>query len=77
MPRKFAPDRFTRLKGHELTKEWAESKGCNEPVVIPKEWVEGLGMVMPKDLTVKKVAELVGEDTKVEVIGNSRIVRVS
>lgn len=70
-PRKFAPDRFPRMTGNELTKEWAERTGCNEPVVIPKELSEGLGMVMPKDLTVKKVAELVGEDAKVEVIGNN------
>jgi hypothetical protein len=70
-PRKFAQDRFLRMDGHELTKEWAETTGCNEPVVVPKGRSEGLGMVMPKDLTVKKVAELVGEDAKVEVIGNS------
>lgn len=76
MLRRFAPDRFVRLKGHELTKEWAESTGCNEPVVIPKEFREGLEMVMPKDLTVKKVAELVGEDTKVEVIGTPRLEEV-
>jgi hypothetical protein len=69
MPRKFAPDRFARLHGDQLTKEWAERTGCTEPVVVPKEYREGLGMVMPKDLTVKKVAELVGGDTKVEVIG--------
>jgi F-box and leucine-rich repeat protein 10/11 len=69
MPRKFAPDRFKRMTGSELTKQWAEETGCNEPVVIPKEDSDGLRMVMPVDLTVRKVAELVGQDAKVEVIG--------
>ena len=68
-PRKFAPDRFKRMQGHELTKAWAEETGCNEPVVIPQGSDAGMGMVMPKDLTVSRVAELVGQDTKVEVIG--------
>jgi hypothetical protein len=58
------------MTGRELTKEWAEQTGCREPVVIPKGESEGMGMVMPTDLTVRKVAELVGEDTRVEVIGN-------
>ena len=71
MAHKFAPARFARLHGHELTKEWAERTGCKEPVVVPAEFQEGLDMAMPKDLTVKKVAELVGEDTKVEVIGKT------
>lgn len=55
--------------GYELTKEWAEETGCKEPVVIPRGQEAGMGMVMPKDLTVSKVADLVGQDTKVEVIG--------
>lgn len=66
---KFAPDRFQRLNGEELTKDWAERKGFSEPVVIPGDSKGGLGMVMPTDLTAKKVTDLVGEDTKVEVIG--------
>ena len=70
-PRKFAPDRFKRINGADLTKDWAEETGCKEPVVIPKGQSEGMGMVMPKDLTVRKVAEMVGEDSKVEVIGLS------
>jgi len=67
-PRKFAADRFQRMYGHELTKEWAERTGCNEPVVIPRGHSAGMGMVMPVDLTVRKVAEMVGQDEKVEVI---------
>ena len=70
-PRKFAADRFKRMEGWELTKEWAEKTGCNEPVVIPKGHSDGMGMTMPVDLTVRKVAELVGEDTRVEVIGTT------
>jgi F-box and leucine-rich repeat protein 10/11 len=71
-PRKFAEDRFQRMQGQDLTKEWAEETGCKEPVVIPKGSSEGMGMEMPSDLTVRKVAELVGPDTKVEVIGMTR-----
>ena len=70
-PRTFIRDRFKRMTGRELTKEWAEETGCKEPVVIPKGESDGMGMVMPTDLTVRKVAELVGEDTKVEVIGSN------
>ena len=70
-PRKFAADRFKRMEGRELTKEWAEETGCNEPVVIPKGHSDGMGMTMPVDLTVRKVAELVGEETRVEVIGTT------
>src|SRR5579859_5835670 len=74
-PRRFAPDKFVRLKGSELTKEWAERTGCKEPVVVLVEESEGMGMVMPVDLTVRKVAEMVGEDEKVEVIGMCSAVR--
>lgn len=70
-PRKFATDRFARMTGRELTKEWAEKTGCKEPVIIPRGQGDGLGMVMPVDLTVRKVAELVGQDVRLEVIGNS------
>ena len=59
------------MEGHELTKEWAEETGCKEPVVILKGHSDGMGMTMPVDLTVRKVAELVGEDTRVEVIGTT------
>ena len=57
------------MRGEELTKKWAEETGCKEPVVIPKEHKDGLDMVMPEGLTVRKVAELVGGDERVEVIG--------
>ena len=61
------------MEGRDLTKEWAEETGCKEPVVIPKGYSDGMGMTMPVDLTVRKVAEFVGEDTKVEVIGTDSV----
>lgn len=57
------------MNGAELTRAWAEETGCQEPVVIPGDKREGLNMIMPEGLTVRKVAELVGHDAKVEVIG--------
>jgi hypothetical protein len=65
----FARDRFERLQGLRLTKEWAEKSGFQEPVVIQKEHSHELGMKIPVDLTVQEVVELVGPDTKVAVIG--------
>jgi hypothetical protein len=64
------------MKGSELTKEWAEEGGCLAPVVIPAADSEGLDMVMPEGLTVRKVAELVGGDTKVEVIGTGPLFEI-
>jgi F-box and leucine-rich repeat protein 10/11 len=67
-PRHFSPDRFARMSGADLTRKWAENTGCLEPVVIPAGREEGIGMVMPRELTVRKVAEMVGEEGRVEVI---------
>lgn len=64
------PHSFRRMKGNELTLEWLEQDetALREPVLI--ESPEGLGMKMPpKDFTVSDVAEAVGLDTPVEVIG--------
>lgn len=64
------PDTFRRMKGAELTREWLDQDplAMTEPVVI--ESAEGLGMRMPdKEFTVDKVAELVGPDTPLEVMG--------
>lgn len=63
-------DTFRRMKGVELTRDWLEQDplAMTEPVVV--EDVEGLGMKMPnKDFTVDNVADLVGPDTPVEVMG--------
>lgn len=65
-------DPFKRMKGSEVGIEWLETDetAMLEPVII--ESTEGLGMKMPpKDFTVNDVAELVGEDTPVEVIGTA------
>lgn len=54
---------FRRFEdGHELSREGDEwvygDKGITEPFVVVKE--DGLGLKMPRHLTVKQVAELVG-----------------
>jgi len=57
------------MKGNEL-EEWLENDetALREPVIFEKP--DGLGMKMPlKDLTVEDVAELVGEEVPVEVMG--------
>jgi hypothetical protein len=61
---------FKRMKGHEVGLEWLDTDehAMREPIVI--EVPDGLGMKMPpKDLTVDDIAELVGGDTPLDVIG--------
>lgn len=61
---------FPIMKGHELSLEWVNTNdlALSEPVVI--EEPDGLGMEMPHDdLTVSDIADLVGRDTPVEVMG--------
>lgn len=63
-------DPFRRMKGSEVGIEWLENdeNAMKEPIVI--ESVEGLGMKMPpSEFTVDDVAESLGEDHPVEVIG--------
>ncbi|KAJ6547217.1 JmjC domain-containing histone demethylation protein 1 [Mycena capillaripes] len=65
----FKPDKFKRMHGSEVTVEWLEEDddAMTEPIVV--EQPDGLGMKMPPtDFTVEDVAELVGEETPVEVI---------
>ena len=65
-----AADTFPRMHGSEVNAEWLErdEEAMTVPVLI--ETPEGLGMDMPEDsLTVKEIAEMLGEDTSVEVIG--------
>ncbi|KAJ7684794.1 jumonji superfamily protein [Mycena polygramma] len=65
----FKPDKFKRMHGSEVTVEWLEEDddAMTEPIVVEKP--DGLGMKMPPDdFTVEDVAELVGEETPVEVI---------
>ncbi|KAK9464645.1 hypothetical protein V1512DRAFT_230313 [Lipomyces arxii] len=66
--RNFAPEKFARISGHQLTKEFVESGGLSEPVVIPRSQSEGLDLEIPDGLTVKGVVEMVGPEASVEVI---------
>jgi len=63
-------DSFKRMKGSEVGLEWLESdaSAMREPFVV--ENPEGLGMKMPDEaFSIDDVAEIVGADTPVEVIG--------
>ncbi|KAJ7490053.1 jumonji superfamily protein [Mycena galericulata] len=65
----FKQDNFKRMQGSEVTVEWLEEDedAMTEPIVVEKP--DGLGMKMPpSDFTVEDVAELVGEESPVEVI---------
>lgn len=63
--------RFKRMNGGDVGLEWlSDDSAMLEPIVI--ESPEGLGMKMPpSDFTVQDVADSVGEDTPIEVIGQS------
>jgi F-box/leucine-rich repeat protein 10/11 len=63
-------DNFRRIVGSEVNLSWLEhdESAMKEPVVI--EDPEGLGLKMPSDeLTIQGIAEILGEDTPIEVIG--------
>lgn len=60
------------MKGSDVNTEWLERDpdALKEPVII--ENPEGLGMRMPpKEFTVADVADCIGPETPLEVIGNS------
>ena len=64
-------DLFKRFNGSEL-EDWLEQDddALQEPIVI--EDPDGLGMIMPPNtFSVEDVAELIGEGTPVEVIGEN------
>lgn len=66
----YAPDTFRRMNGSDIGLEWilSDENAMKEPIVV--ENPEGLGMKMPaKELTVRDVANEVGPDTPLEVIG--------
>jgi hypothetical protein len=68
--RNIKDDTFKRMKGCDVTMEWlhGDEGAMREPIIVPDP--EGLGIRMPqKDFSVTNVAEMVGEDTSVEVIG--------
>lgn len=63
-------DPFKRLEGGSVGLSWLEEEedAMTEPIVIEKP--EGLGMQMPpEDFGIEDVAQIVGEDTPIEVIG--------
>lgn len=63
-------DPFRRMYGGDLRLSWLDEDemAMREPIVIEKP--EGLEIKMPSsDLTVNEIAELVGKDVAVEVIG--------
>jgi len=63
-------DPFKRMQGSDVDLTWVEEDemAMREPIVIEKP--DGLGMKMPSsDLSVDDVADLIGRDTPVEVIG--------
>ncbi|EPQ58517.1 jumonji protein [Gloeophyllum trabeum ATCC 11539] len=60
---------FPRMKGADVNLDWLESdeNALRQPIVI--EQPDGLGLKMPpRDLGIDDIAEIVGEDTPVEVI---------
>ena len=66
----FTVDEFRRMTGSDLTEEWLENDptAMTEPVII--EQADGLGMTMPSaTLTVPEIANILGNETPVEVIG--------
>lgn len=70
----FKKDPFRRMKGSELNLEWVQTDedALKEPVVV--ETPQGLDLKMPhKALTVNEVAQIVGTDTPVEVIGKCKL----
>jgi len=63
-------DNFRRMQGAEVGVEWFENDetAMREPIVV--ESPEGLGMKMPPhEFTVQDVADQIGHETPVEVIG--------
>lgn len=61
---------FKRMKGEEVCLAWLEQDphAMEEPVVV--ETPEGLEMKMPhEELTVADVADILGKETPIEVIG--------
>ncbi|KAK9237951.1 hypothetical protein V1525DRAFT_402485 [Lipomyces kononenkoae] len=66
--RQFDKDDYQRINGYELTREFAEMGGVSQPVVVPKDRNDGLDLKIPRGLTVRGVAHMVGAEAKVEVI---------
>lgn len=66
----FSKDEFRRMRGSDLTEEWLydDATAMTEPVIIEKP--DGLGMMMPPpSLNVPEIANILGPETPLEVIG--------
>ena len=74
----FSTNEFKRMMGSELTEEWLynDATAMTEPVIVEKP--DGLGMMMPpSSLTVPEIANILGPETPLEVIGlHSRFLRM-
>lgn len=58
------------MEGSDLTEEWLynDATAMTEPVIIEKP--DGLGLMMPpSSLTVAEIANILGPETPLEVIG--------
>jgi F-box/leucine-rich repeat protein 10/11 len=66
----FSRDEFKRMGGSDLTEEWLynDATAMTEPVIVERP--DGLGMMMPpSSLTVPEIANILGQETPLEVIG--------
>jgi hypothetical protein len=65
---------FERMHGSQVGLEWlnGDENAMREPIII--ESAEGLGMKMPNsNITIRNIAESIGEDLPVEVIGTPTV----
>ena len=65
-----APAQFRHMHGADVAQEWLETdpSAMTEPIIIDAP--DGLGMKMPdQTITINDIAEMLGEDNPVEVIG--------
>lgn len=64
--RPFGESLAQNIQGAALSKEYLHERGFTKPIIVNQ--VDGLDMSLPWDLTVDKVAQLVGEETPIEVM---------
>lgn len=64
--RSFAQSTAVSLNGAELTRDYLDREGFSQPILVHDQ--HGLDMFIPPDLTVDRVAELVGSETPIEVM---------
>ncbi len=66
LEQKFKDANVQRYKGKDVTKSLLRQSGFRVPFLIPKK--DGLGIMIPDDLTVEKVVELIGPETIIPVL---------